>query len=169
VVAGNTTITVAGTGSAGAPYQISANICASLAAMTNNSRELVFATDLVPVLNGSGGCELVSIPSSLDSWNSIQSINVQTDSYTVLVSDAGKMITLDNALPITLTFPLGLGLSVGQHIDFAQLGVGQVTVVGSGGATILATPGPNLRDRYSAAGVIVIGTDTYLAVGDLSA
>jgi hypothetical protein len=48
------------------------------------------------------------------------------------------------------------------------LGAGQVTVAASG-TTVNATPGLKLRAQYSAASLIVTGTNTFLLVGDLSA
>ena len=67
-----------------------------------------------------------------------------------------------------MTVPSGLGLATGQRIDLAQLGAGQVTVAASG-TTVNATPGLKLRAQYSAATLIVTGTNTFLLVGDLSA
>ena len=102
-------------------------------------------------------------------WDTAQTFNAQTGtSYSLLASDAGKLVTLTNASAITLTVPSGLGLATGQRIDLAQLGAGQVTVAASG-TTVNATPGLKLRAQYSAASLIVTGTNTFLLVGDLSA
>jgi hypothetical protein len=102
-------------------------------------------------------------------WDTAQTFNAQTGTtYSLVASDAGKMVTLTNASAITLTVPSGLGLSTGQRIDLAQLGAGQVTVAASG-TTVNATPGLKLRAQYSAASLIVTGTNTFLLVGDLSA
>ena len=102
-------------------------------------------------------------------WDTAQPINTQTGTtYSLLASDAGKLVTLSNASAITLTVPSGLGLATGQRIDIAQLGAGQVTVAASG-TTINSTPGLKLRAQYSAASLIVTGTNTFLLVGDLSA
>jgi len=102
-------------------------------------------------------------------WDTAQTLNTQTGtSYSLLASDAGKLVTLSNASAITLTVPSGLGLATGQRIDLAQLGAGQVTVTASG-TTINSTPGLKLRAQYSAASLIVTGTNTFLLVGDLSA
>lgn len=102
-------------------------------------------------------------------WDTAQTLNAQTGtSYSLLASDAGKLVTLTNGSAITLTVPSGLGLATGQRIDLAQLGAGQVTVAASG-TTVNATPGLKLRAQYSAASLIVTGTNTFLLVGDLSA
>jgi len=102
-------------------------------------------------------------------WDTAQTLNTQTGtSYSLLASDVGKLVTLSNASAITLTVPSGLGLATGQRIDIAQLGAGQVTVAASS-TTINSTPGLKLRAQYSAASLIVTGTNTFLLVGDLSA
>ena len=66
VVAANTSITVSGTGTAANPYQLSTDVCASLKGLTSTGRAIVFATDKVPVVNGSNTCELVTITAGLN-------------------------------------------------------------------------------------------------------
>lgn len=99
-------------------------------------------------------------------------INAQTGtSYTLVLTDAGKLVTLTNAAAITLTIPLNssVAYSVGTTIDLAQLGAGQVTITPTGGVTVNGTPGLKHRAQYSATSVIKTATDTWLAVGDLAA
>jgi hypothetical protein len=68
---------------------------------------------------------------------------------------------------LNITVGTSLALSVGQRIDIAQLGAGQVTVVASG-TTVNATPTLKLRTQYSAATLICTASNTYLLVGDLA-
>jgi hypothetical protein len=96
-------------------------------------------------------------------------VNAQTGTtYTLDLTDAGKLVTLTNASPITLTVPTNAvsAFAIGTQIDIAQLGAGQVTV--SSAATIRATPGAKLRAQYSAGSLIKIATDEWLLVGDLT-
>jgi hypothetical protein len=96
--------------------------------------------------------------------------NAQTGTtYTLVLSDASKMVTLNNASAITLTVPTNASVAfpIGTTIDISQWGAGQVTV--SGTPTIRATPGAKLRAQYSAATLWKQGTDTWLLMGDLSA
>lgn len=111
-------------------------------------------------------------------WSAAQQINPQTGTaYTLMASDAGKLVTLTNSLAITLTVPAGLGLAIGQRIDLAAMGTGQVTVTpGSASTFVRYTPSLKLRAQYSAATLICTGvtttptvTETYLLVGDLAA
>lgn len=99
-------------------------------------------------------------------------LNAQTGTtYTTVLADASKLVTLSNASAITLTIPANSSVAypVGTKIDFAQTGAGQVTVAGAGGVTVNATPGLKFRAQYSAATCIKTATDTWLLVGDLSA
>jgi len=62
-------------------------------------------------------------------------INAQTGtSYTVLISDLGKLITLSNVAAITVTIPASLG--VGFNCAFLQLNAGVPQFVGSGGTIV---------------------------------
>lgn len=101
-------------------------------------------------------------------WDTEQVINAQTDSYSLVTSDAGKLVTLNKSTAVNLTVDSSLGLSAGQRIDIAQLGTGQVTVVASS-TTVNGTPGLKLRARYSVAMIICLSSNNYLVVGDLSA
>ena len=99
------------------------------------------------------------------------SINAQTGTtYTTVLADQSKLVTLTNASAITLTIPANSSVAypVGTKIDFAQLGAGQVTFAGAGGVTVNSTPTLKLRDQYSGASCIKTATDTWLLVGDLA-
>ena len=107
-------------------------------------------------------------------WSTAQTLNAQTGtSYTIVSGDVGKLVTLTNAAAIALTVPTGVA-TVGQRIDLAQLGAGQVTVGAGSGVTILSTPTAKLRTQNSAATLICTATTgaptaTFLLVGDLAA
>lgn len=101
-----------------------------------------------------------------------QQINARTASYTLAISDAGKLITASHSgTAITVTVPDGSSVAfpVGTHIDIARLGVAEVTIVGASGVTVNGTPGLKLRAQYSAATLIEVAADLWLLVGDLSA
>lgn len=101
-------------------------------------------------------------------WATTQVVNTQTGTtYTLLSSDLGKMVTLDNSSAVTVTVGTSLGFSAGQSIDLLSLGTGIVTVA-AGGATLNGTPGLKLRTRYSSATLFCVGTNSYVLIGDLS-
>jgi hypothetical protein len=96
-------------------------------------------------------------------------INAQTGTtYTSVLTDNGKLVTLSNASAITVTIPNGV-FTVGQQINFLQLGAGQVTFQGDGTSTIVSNPGVKTRAQYSIATAICIATNTFLLTGDITA
>jgi hypothetical protein len=100
----------------------------------------------------------------------IQALNAQTGtSYTLVLTDHTKLVTLSNASAITLTVPpnSSVAFAVGSVIDLAQIGAGRVTVAQGSGVTINATPGLKLRAQYSGATLRKRATDTWLLFGDL--
>ena len=66
-------------------------------------------------------------------------INAQTGtSYTTVLSDDGKLITLDNAASITLTIPpnSSVAYGIGTQINLMALAAGVVTITAGAGVTI---------------------------------
>ena len=96
--------------------------------------------------------------------------NAQTDSYTLVLSDAGKLVEIGKATAATLTIPTNatVAFPVGTKIDILQTGAGQVTVAGAG-VTINATPGLKLSAQWAAATLVKRATDTWVLIGSLSA
>ena len=102
-------------------------------------------------------------------------INTQTGTtYTTVLADNGKLVTLSNASPITLTIPPNSSVAypVGAQLNLAQLGAGQVTFAGGSGVTIVSTgataSAPKLRTQYSTATAVQTSTDNWLVMGDIS-
>ncbi len=103
--------------------------------------------------------------------NAYSGINSQTGtSYTAVASDEGKLVSLNNASPITFTIPPNSSVSytTGVRLDIVQYGAGQVTVAGGSGVTVNSTPTLKLRAQYSAASCVKISTNEWLLVGDLA-
>jgi hypothetical protein len=100
-------------------------------------------------------------------------LNAQTGtSYTTVLGDDGKLITLDNASAITLTIPPNgtVAYGIGTQINIMQLGAGQVTITPGAGVTIRSS-GSKLKtgSQYAVATCVKIASDTWVAVGNLSA
>jgi hypothetical protein len=99
-------------------------------------------------------------------------LNAQTGTtYTTVSGDANKLVTLTNASAITLTLPPSV-YSVGQQINFAQLGAGQVTFAQGSGVTINSTgataTAPKIRAQYASATAICTASNTFLVIGDIA-
>jgi hypothetical protein len=99
-------------------------------------------------------------------------INTQTGTtYTLVLADAGKLVTLSNASGITLTVPTNasVAFATGTRIDLLQLGAGQVTVSGAG-VTFTSKGGAlKITGQYSAATLLKTATDTWVLIGDITA
>tara|TARA_R100001440_G_scaffold75585_1_gene103184 strand:- start:344 stop:985 length:642 start_codon:yes stop_codon:yes gene_type:complete len=100
-----------------------------------------------------------------------RTINAQTGtSYTFVIGDRLKIVTLNNSSPITLTIPpnSSVAFAVGTSIDIIQLGSGQVTVAGGSGVTVNSTPTLKLRAQYSVGSCLKIATNQWIFMGDLA-
>ena len=100
----------------------------------------------------------------------IVSINEQTGTtYELVLDDGGKLVTLDNAAAVTLTIPDSgtVAYAIGERIELAQLGAGQVTIASA--ATINSKDGlVALTGQYSGATLTQTAVDVWLLVGDLA-
>jgi hypothetical protein len=104
------------------------------------------------------------------SWTTAQAINAQTDTYTLVLSDSGKLVKCTKVSAMNIVVPTNANeaFSIGQRVDLLQYGAGQVTVSGDTGVTIRSTPTSKLRTQYSSASLVKIGSDEWLLVGDLA-
>jgi len=113
-----------------------------------------------PVINGATiGTSIINL-----------AINAQTGTtYTPVLADNGKLVTLSNASAITLTVPTNASVAyaTGAQINIEQIGAGQVTIVGDTGVTVNGT-GTKLRTQWSAATLVKLGTDSWTLIGDLA-
>lgn len=96
--------------------------------------------------------------------------NAQTGTtYTLVLGDAGRMVTLSNAAAIALTIPTAAAVAfpVGTRIDILQYGAGQVTVGGS--VTIRSSGGKlKLAGQYSGATLWKRATNEWALIGDVA-
>jgi hypothetical protein len=99
-------------------------------------------------------------------------LNAQTGTtYTLALTDLAKLVTMDNSSTMTLTVPANSSVSfqVGDRIDILRKGSGELTINPGGGVSINGTPGLKLRAQWSAATLVKLDTDTWVALGDLKA
>lgn len=97
--------------------------------------------------------------------------SAQTASYTLVLSDAGKMVTMTNASANNLTVPpnSSVAFPVNTRIDIIQYGAGQTTLVAGSGVTIYSSGSKlKLTGQYSGASLWKKATDTWVLVGDLA-
>jgi hypothetical protein len=94
--------------------------------------------------------------------------NRQTASYTLVLSDADKLVEMNVGSANNLTVPAST-FSAGTQILLAQYGAGQTTVVAGSGMTIRSNGAKlKLNAQYSGATLVFIsGTEAYL-FGDIA-
>ena len=100
-------------------------------------------------------------------------INAQTGaSYTAVLADDGKLITMSNASANTFTVPpnSSVAFGIGTQLNIAMLGAGQTSVVAGSGVT-LNSAGSKLKldAQYAVATCVKTDTNTWFVVGNLKA
>jgi len=94
--------------------------------------------------------------------------------HTLVEADAATLIKINSSLATTLTVPEdgfnGYTFPVGSQVLMTQLGVGQVSIVGASGVTLLSEGARNLtKARYAVASLIKLGANSWLLSGNLVA
>lgn len=113
------------------------------------------------------------IATTANVYNTVTTVpeNAQTGTtYTLVLADAGKLVSLNNASAITLTIPTNASVAfpVNTRIDLLQYGAGQVTV-GGAGVTIRSSGAKlKLTGQYSGATLWKKGTDEWVLIGDIA-
>ena len=103
--------------------------------------------------------------------NKLITTNRQTASYTLVLSDADKLVETNVASANNLTVPLNSSVAfpTGTQILLAQYGAGQTTVVATSGVTIRSNGGKlKLNAQYSGATLIKIDTNEWYLFGDIA-
>jgi len=98
-------------------------------------------------------------------------INPKTAAYTTIASDDGKLITVTSSSTANITLAASL-YNVGSQITVARMGTGAVSIVGDAGVTVVSTgataSAPTLRATYSTATAVMLSSDSWLIMGDIS-
>jgi hypothetical protein len=99
-------------------------------------------------------------------------LNAQTGTtYTLVLTDSAKFVTLSNAAAIALTVPTNasVAFAVGTQVNIMQLGAGQVTISGTG--VTFQSAGTKLKTsaQYAVATLLKVATDSWVVIGNLSA
>jgi hypothetical protein len=98
--------------------------------------------------------------------------NRQTASYTLVLSDADKLVEMNVGSANNLTVPLNssVAFSTGTQILLAQYGAGQTTIVATSGVTIRSNGAKlKLNAQYSGATLVKIAENEWYLFGDIVA
>jgi hypothetical protein len=122
----------------------------------------------------SGGGTTGDVTVSFDYSAGNQAIeNAQTGTtYTLVLSDAGKMVTMTNASANTLTVPpnADVAFPINTRIDLIQYGAGNTTIAAGSGVTIYSSGSKlKLTGQYSGASLWKKATNTWVLIGDIKA
>jgi hypothetical protein len=143
----------------------------------------------ISVTDGSGPIPTVAIDSTVATTSGTQTFtnktltspivtiatNAQAATYTAVLTDASKLVTMDVATANDFQIPTNANVAfpVGTIINVVQIGAGATTIeaVTPGTTTIestgATTAAPDLRAQFSAASCIKVATDTWYVVGDI--
>jgi hypothetical protein len=97
--------------------------------------------------------------------------NRQTASYTLVLSDADKLVEMNVGSANNLTIPLNssVAFGIGTQILLAQYGAGQTTIVLTSGVTLRSNASKvKLNAQYSGATLIKIDTNEWYLFGDIA-
>ncbi|MDG2342923.1 MAG: hypothetical protein P8L24_07700, partial [Cytophagales bacterium] len=98
---------------------------------------------------------------------SLNEASLSSDSYTLLASDNGKVVTIDNSgTDATVVIPTGLG--DGFNCLIVQKGDHQTTITPVSGSVTIANRSSETKTaaQYAVVSIINIGSETYIISGD---
>ena len=100
--------------------------------------------------------------------DSVWSDDVTADTstgYTLVLTDAGKQVTMSNAGASTLTIPpnASVAFAVGVRVQVIQLGAGAVTLTAGAGVTISSLAASLAMAQYQVATLIKTATNVWVA------
>jgi hypothetical protein len=104
--------------------------------------------------------------------NKLITTNRQTASYTLVLSDADKLVEMNVGSANNLTIPLNSSVAfpTGTQILLAQYGAGQTTIVATSGVTIRSNGAKlKLNAQYSGATLVKIAENEWYLFGDIVA
>lgn len=121
------------------------------------------------VLNADSSVSATGVAWANPSDWQFRGVNNQTDDYTLVLTDAGKLVTMNKGSANTLTVPpnADVAFPIGTKIGVAQLGAGKTTIAQGSGVTVSAEAGnKSLKAQYGGVELWKIATNTWLIVGE---
>jgi hypothetical protein len=97
-------------------------------------------------------------------------INAVAGSYTLVLSDLGKLVEVSSGSNCNLTIPTdSVAFTTGDRIDIIQTGSGQVTLAPTAGVTLNTDTGKRkLLSQWAACTLIKRGSNNWVAIGNLT-
>lgn len=96
----------------------------------------------------------------------------QSGAYTFVLGDAETLVKMTGGSPVNFTIPLNSSVAfpLGTQLNVLQEGAGQVTIVGTGGVTVVSEGSKfKTKAQWAIATAIKLDTNTWVVVGNLAA
>ena len=95
----------------------------------------------------------------------------ETDSFTFVLTDAGKTVLGNKATAMNATVPpnSSVAFAVNTWLNLAQKGAGAVTIVAGSGVTLRSRLGLVLGGQYSGVSMLQVAADEWYVFGDVKA
>tara|TARA_R110000803_G_scaffold149718_1_gene215182 strand:+ start:961 stop:1767 length:807 start_codon:yes stop_codon:yes gene_type:complete len=171
--AATTASTAYGTAAQGAKADTATQPADNISTLTNDSNFIASAGAPVQSVAGKTGTVTVDAGDLTDGdfggtaiLGFDATLNDKTDSYTLLASDAGKVVVLNKGTAVTVTVPSGLG--AGFNCSFIQKGAGQVTFDDNSGATTINNRQSHTKiaGQHGVVTLVSTATDVFVLAGD---
>lgn len=133
--------------------------------------DLLIGTDISNTANDANGETVNFSIQGVSNWHEL---NAQTGtSYTLVLTDRAKTVTMNNASTNTLTIPTNASVAfpTGTCIVIRQIGAGATTISAASGVTLdgTATGSATISSRYKAAVITKVATNTWYIDGAVGA
>ena len=130
----------------------------------------IVASDRVPIAQDDGGGTFSTkyvLGSEVHNW----AFNNQTTDYTLVLTDAYKIVEMDKISAVTLSIPRNVNVAfpIGTEIKITQLAAGQVTISPLSTVTIRSNGGKNkTAAQYSVATLVKRDVNEWYLFGDIT-
>jgi hypothetical protein len=97
--------------------------------------------------------------------------NSNTGSYTLALTDQGKILPFNTTSTGTITIPLNSSVAfpTGSFVNFVQAGTGPILITGASGVSVQSENSKlKLKAQYAVAGCVKTDVDTWVAFGNLT-
>jgi hypothetical protein len=92
-----------------------------------------------------------------------------TVSYTFGSADQGKILEFNGTFTVTVPPESTYDYATGSVLNLLNIGTGTITIAGGTAVTVNGNPGLKLSTQWSGASIVKRSSNTWVAVGDLSA
>ena len=130
----------------------------------------IVASDRVPIAQDDGGGTFSTkyvLGSEVHNW----SLNKESASYTLLLTDAHNYVEMEVSSANVLTIPTNatVAFPIGTEIRVTQLGTGQTTITPAAGVTLRSNAGKDkTTGQYSVATLFKRGLNEWYLFGDIT-